>query len=54
MASTRHRNLAERGERRAFVRDKGLAHTHKRKEKKNEKKGKEKMSGQTLFTNLST
>jgi len=27
MATTRHRSLVERGEREAFVRDKGLAHT---------------------------
>jgi len=34
MATTRHRSLFERGGSRAFVRDKGLAHTHKRQEKK--------------------
>jgi len=30
MATTRHRNLIERSGRRAFVKDKGLAHTQKR------------------------
>jgi len=31
MATTRHRSLVERGGRKAFVKDKGLAHTHKKK-----------------------
>jgi len=30
MATTRHRSLIERGGRKAFVKDKGLAHTRKR------------------------
>ena len=34
MVTTRHRSLVERGERGAFVGDKGLAHTHKRNEQK--------------------
>jgi len=40
MATTRHRSLVERGGRRAFVRDKGLAPTKKKgeKRKKNVKK----------------
>jgi len=42
MATTRHRSLVERGGRKAFVRDKGLAHTQKRK--KNLEK--------PIFTNL--
>jgi len=29
MTTTRHRSLVERGGRKAFVRDKGLAHTKK-------------------------
>jgi len=29
METTRHRSLVERGGRKAFVRDKGLAHTQK-------------------------
>jgi len=29
MAATRHRSLIERGGRKTFVRDKGLAHTQK-------------------------
>jgi len=45
IATTRHRRLVERGGRRAFVRDKGLAHTHKRKEKKKGKMKREKWSG---------
>jgi len=40
--------MVERCGRRAIVRDKGLAHTHKRKEKKKGKKFKEK----SIFTNL--
>jgi len=34
MATTRHRSLVERGERKAFVRDKNLAHTQKKKSEK--------------------
>jgi len=34
MATTRHRSLVERGGRKAFVRDKGLAHTQKGGKKK--------------------
>jgi len=30
MATTRHRSLVERGGRKAFVKDKGLAHAKKR------------------------
>ena len=41
MATTRHRSLVERGGRKAFVRDKGLAHT----QKKGGEKKREKMSG---------
>jgi len=33
LATNRHRSLVERGKRKAFVRDKGLAHTQKRKTK---------------------
>ena len=36
MATTRHRSLVERGGRKAFVRDKGLAHTQKEKKKTSE------------------
>ena len=39
IATTRHRSLVERGGRKAFVRDKGLAHTRKGGKK-------------TIFTNL--
>jgi len=49
MATTRHRSLAERGGRRAFVTDKGLAHTNKRKENK---KGEKKCQEKPKFTNL--
>jgi len=49
MATTRHRSLAERGGRRAFVTDKVLAHTNKRKEKK---KGEKKCQEKPKFTNL--
>jgi len=46
MATTRHRSLVEKGGRKAFVRDKGLAHTPKRKkENKNSRKPQ-------IFTNL--
>jgi len=34
MATTRHRSLVERGGRKAFIRDKGLAHTRKGKKRK--------------------
>jgi len=34
MATTRHRSLVERGRRKAFVRDKGLAHAHKKEIRK--------------------
>jgi len=37
MATTRHRSLVERGGRTAFVRDKGLAHTHRRGAKRGTK-----------------
>jgi len=37
-ATTRHRSLVEGGERKAFVRDKGLAHAPKKKQDK--RKGK--------------
>ena len=33
MATTMHRSLVERGGRKAFVRDKDLAHTHKKGKK---------------------
>jgi len=33
MATTRHRSLVERGGRKAFVKDKDLAHTQKRKKR---------------------
>ena len=42
MVTTRHKSLVERRGRKAFVRDKGLAHTQKRKKKK-----KKKMSGKS-------
>ena len=46
ISTTRHRNLVEKGGRKAFVRDKGLAHTPKRKkENKNSRKPQ-------IFTNL--
>ena len=35
MATTRHRSLVENGGEKAFVRDKGFAHTHNRNEKEN-------------------
>jgi len=38
MATTRHRSLVERGGRKAFVRDKGLAHTQTRKKQKCQEK----------------
>jgi len=44
MATTRHRSLVERGSRKAFVRDKGLAH---KKEKRKKVSGKK-----PIFTNL--
>ena len=44
MATTRHRSLVERGRRKAFVRDKGLAHTKRQKGKK--------MSENPIFTNV--
>jgi len=48
--ATRHRSLAERGGRRAFVRDKGLAHTNKRKKEKGKKGFREKkMSGKPVI-----
>jgi len=37
MATTRHRSLAERGGRKDFVKDKGLAHAKKEGEKMSEK-----------------
>jgi len=37
MATTRHRGLVERGRRKAFVRDKGFAHTQKGGNKRREK-----------------
>jgi len=37
MATTRHRSLVERGGRKDFVRDKGLAHTQNREETKCQK-----------------
>jgi hypothetical protein len=37
MVTTRHRSLVERGRSKAFVRDKGLAHTQKRKKKSSDK-----------------
>jgi len=40
MATTRHRSLAERGQRKVFVRDKGLAHMHKRNGGKGRKRRK--------------
>jgi len=43
MATTRHRSQVERGGRKAFVRDKGPAHTQKRGGKNVKKK---------IFTNL--
>jgi len=36
MATTMHRSLVERGGRKAFVRDKDLAHTHKKGKKRGE------------------
>jgi len=36
MVKTGHRSLVERGGRKAFVRDKGLAHTQKRKKREKE------------------
>jgi len=36
IATTRHRSLVVRGGRKAFVRDKGLAHTQKRKKREKE------------------
>jgi len=44
MATTRHRSLVERGERKAFVRDKGLAHQKKR--------GIKNVRKNPIFTNL--
>jgi len=41
LATTRHGSLVERGGRKAYVRDKGLAHTKKGK-KKRKKKSKKK------------
>jgi len=38
MATTRHRSLVGRGRRKAFIRDKGLAHKKKRGEEKNVEK----------------
>jgi len=38
MATTRHRSLVERGGRKAFVRDKGLAHKKKKQGKQCQKK----------------
>jgi len=40
MATTRHRSLVERGQRKVFVRDKGLAPMHKRNGGKRRKKRK--------------
>jgi len=49
MATTQHRSLVERGGRKAFVRDKDLAHTPKRGEKR------ERIVRRNLmFTNLKT
>jgi len=44
MTTTSHRSLAERGGRKAFVRDKGLAHT--------QKGGKKYVGKNPIFTNL--
>jgi len=38
IATTRHRNLVKRGGRKAFVRDKGFAHTHNREKKREKRK----------------
>jgi len=38
MAATRHRNMPRRGGRKAFVKDKGLAHTQKGRGKNVRKK----------------
>jgi len=40
MATTRHKTLVERGSRKAFVRDKGLAQKKKRENKKEKKPNK--------------
>jgi len=48
MATTRHRSLVETGGRKAFFRDKGLAHAQKGKRKKKKKKCQE----NPIFTNL--
>jgi len=48
MATTKHRSLVERGGKGAFVRDRGLAHTHKRKGKKKEGKKKGKGRGENV------
>jgi len=45
IATTRHRSLGETGGRKAFVRDKGLAHKKKKKGKKCQEKT-------PIFTNL--
>jgi len=47
MTTTRHRSLVEKGGRKAFVRDKGLAHTQKRKEKRRKN-----VRENPIFTNL--
>jgi len=44
MATTRHRSMPRRGGRKAFVKDKGLAHTQKGRKKHVRKK--------PIFTNL--
>ena len=49
MAKTGHRSLVERGERKAFVRDKGLAHMQKRKKRKKEGKKEIRMSEKNVI-----
>ena len=49
MVKTGHRSLVERGGRKAFVRDKGLAHMQKRKKRKKEGKKEIRMSEKNVI-----